>query len=126
MEKHPIPNATRYSWSRLRCPNAYAMGIDTISSARATSETIITCRRCRRRSTQTPAGSDRTTLAASPAAVSRPIWAGVACSTSTASSGMASRETWSPTYEIVWADQYRRNVRSRSNDHAVGSDTPTR
>src|SRR6185369_9703740 len=101
MEKQPIPNATRYSWVRLRCPNAYATGTEASSSARATSETIITYRRWRRRSTQTPAGSDRTRLAARPAAVSRPISIGVALSTRTASSGSASNVTWSPTYEIV-------------------------
>jgi len=49
-----------------------------------------------------------------PAAVNNPSWAGPACSTSTAVSGMASTDAWSPSNETNWPTKNRRKSRSRN------------
>src|SRR5271154_2590809 len=85
------------------------------SAARPRSAAIIVCLRRPRRSTQAPAGSPNSRLGSHSSAVRYPIWAAPACSTSTAASGSAMPEIWSPNIEIVDALQYCRNTRSRSS-----------
>jgi hypothetical protein len=65
----PIRKATAYSWVIPRAPSRYATGMEATRSARLMSAATMTCRRCRRRSTQTPATRARTRFGASPAAV---------------------------------------------------------
>src|SRR5580700_9056792 len=66
-------------------------------------------------STHAPACSPNSRLGSHCSAVRYPIPIAPACSTSTAVSGTAIDETWSPNTETVDAPQYRRNTLSRSN-----------
>src|SRR5437868_4228946 len=85
------------------------------SAARPRSAAIIVARRRPRRSAQAPASSPNSRLGSHSSAVRYPICAAPACSASTAASGSAIPDTWSPNIEIVEAPQYRRNARSRSS-----------
>jgi len=68
----------------------------------------ITCRRRPRRSTHTPACSEKMRFGISATVSSAPICPGVACSASTAVSGSAISDTWSPSIEIDCPTKYRR------------------
>src|ERR1700733_5387437 len=68
-----------------------------------------------RLSTHAPACSPNSRLGSHCSAVRYPIPIAPACSTSTAVSGTAIDDTWSPNTETVDAPQYRRNTLSRSN-----------
>src|SRR6201997_3069688 len=87
-----------------------------VASARARprSATIIVVR-LPRLSTHAPACSPNSRLGSHCSAVRYPIATGPACSTSTAVSGTATDDTWSPNTETVDAPQYRRNTLSRSH-----------
>src|SRR5580692_2533548 len=85
------------------------------SAARPRSAVIIVARRRPRRSTQAPAGSPNSRLGSHSSAVRYPICTAPACSASTAASGSAIPEIWSPNIEMVDALQYRRNATSRSS-----------
>ncbi len=92
------------------------------AAARPRSARIIAIRRLPRRSTHAPACSANSRLGSHCSAVRYPIDAAPACSTSTAVSGSATDEIWSPNIDTVEAPQYRRNTRSRSNG---GSSPPS-
>jgi hypothetical protein len=111
----PAPNVTAYSSHKVSTCSAYRTGMAANSAARPRSAVIIVARRRPRRSTQAPAGSPNSRLGTHSSAVRYPIWAAPACSTSTAASGSAITEIWSPNIEIVDALQYRRNATSRSS-----------
>ena len=66
---------------------------------------IMIRRRLPKRSASAPACSASTRLGAHTSAVSTPIWPGPACSVSTPVSGSAMPLTWSPSIEMLWADQ---------------------
>src|SRR5215472_8066351 len=79
------------------------------SAARPTSAAIMIRRRCPVRSTQAPACRANSRLGSHAAATRPPISAGPAWRISTAVSGTASRDTWSPKIETVWPAQRTRN-----------------
>src|SRR5579862_9414557 len=85
------------------------------TAARPRSAAIIVSLRRPCRSVKAPMGSPNSRLGSHSSAVRYPIWAAPACSASTAASGSATPETWSPNIEIVEAPQYRRKTRSRSS-----------
>src|SRR6187397_1893044 len=79
-----------------------------ISAARPRSAAIISRRRARTRSSQTPASSENRRCGRSPTAVRVPIWVASAPRVRTATSGRPSCVIWSPKTETVWPNQSRR------------------
>src|SRR5580765_8067896 len=74
------------------------------------SVTSITRRRSPRRSTQLPACSEKIRFGTSATVVSAPICPAEACSASTAVSGSAISEIWSPTSDTACPMKYRRKL----------------
>src|SRR5262249_53020497 len=85
------------------------------NAARPRSATIIMARQRPRRSASAPACTPNSRLGSHTRAARKPIGAGPAGNVSTATSGSATEEIWSPNIEIVWPLQYRRNPVSRSS-----------
>ena len=71
-------------------------------TVRPRSAAIIVAGQWPRRSASAPACSPNSRLGSHTKAASRPICAGLARKVSTATSGSAIEETWSPNMEIVW------------------------
>ena len=65
----PTRRATAYSCHKVSTSAAYAIGTETRTAARPTSAAIIVPRRRPRRSTQAPAGSEKSRYGNQPAAV---------------------------------------------------------
>ncbi len=103
----PTSMATTISWARVRTPAHQATGMLSSNAARTRSARSISVRR-RIRSTHTPAGSPMTRKATVSAAVSSPIWNGVAASTVAASSGITVCPANAPTWLAVSPAQRRR------------------
>ena len=89
----------------LSTPTAAAIGTLASRTARPRSLAIITRRRLPQRSASAPACSASTRFGAHTSAVSTPICAGVACRVSTPTRGSAMPFTWSPSIEMLCADQ---------------------
>jgi hypothetical protein len=88
----------------LSTPSSYAIGIDARLIARPRSPAIRMGRR-RRRSTQTPAGSEKRRNGRNSIVPRSATSNGGACSTRIATVGIARRLTWVPNWLIVSADQ---------------------
>ena len=87
-------------------PSHHASGTVSSASAIVSSPATYTGS-LRTRSSHTPAGSENSAKGSNSAAVSRPIWVGVACSSKAAVSGSASSVTWPPT-ELIRIDAHSR------------------
>ena len=103
----PTRKTTTYSCSSDSASKAAASGIDASSAARRMSATTMTRRLTGRASTQTPTGSANTRCGSQKSAVSSPISVALACSISTAASGIASALIWSPKTETETEAQSR-------------------
>ena len=106
----PAMNVVTNSWGNDRAPITNDTAMLPTTSARPRSATIISRRRWWTRSSHTPAGSEKSRLGNSPAAVSRPICSGEAPRFRTAMIGIASSVTWSPKTEIVWPSHRSRKA----------------
>jgi hypothetical protein len=104
----PVSRATTYSASICRIPSSANVGMLPNRSAWPRSARIRIGRRGQR-STHTPAGRPSKRCGRKARAPSRPIWTGVALSTTTAVSGSARVVTADPTLEIACPVQSLKN-----------------